>query len=588
MKTLSSLTTRRLYLLLFLLLFILVLVIIFSVTAVRFETMGTDYRAALNKVNGVITELHHIRLMPPEQRSFDRLEERLDALSETPAITRGRAEPTDDLHGLVAKLKEGSISFDQAVDVVGSVARNLSTRFYQNRKWLISIAALDIILNLAAIVILLVVTLSLRSATHYFYGQIGRGLESMQQVLNYEQDRLELIPPKWEEGRRLNEAVRRFTEQIDQDRTLREMELQTNIEALLPMVKELIGDKIPCDRISVAFLDTQGIVIAEAAISSMEKVVLEPGFTEHINSTTLARVIAQKEPRIINDLEAHYKTVHASISTGKILEEGIRASITVPLFFETRCVGFFFISSRLKDAYRKNHAYHAKRIAYTIKQNLYYTFVLQQVVAESATAFVKLTEKKDNETSLHILRMARYSYLIARQILNSGTYSISPRFIREILWFAPLHDIGKIGIPDSILLKPGPLTPAERNIMESHVTIGEEVIWSMDRGLRKTMEHSLLRTAIDIIKSHHEKWDGSGYPDGLRGESIPLAGRITAIADVFDALTSRRSYKEPFSVEKSLGIIRNGKGSHFDPVVVEAFETTLPEILAFYETHKEV
>jgi len=578
MKTLSSLTTRRLYLLLFLLLFILVLVILFSVTAVRFETMSTDYRAALNKINGVITELHHIRLMPSDQRSFDRLEERLAALFETPAITRGRAEPTEDLHDLVAKLKEGSISFDQAVDVVGSVARNLSIRFYQNRKWVISIAAFDIILNLAAIVILLVVTLSLRSATHYFYGQIGRGLESMQQVLNYEQDRLELIPPKWEEGRRLNEAVRRFTEQIDQDRTLREMELQTNIEALLPMVKELMGNKIPCDRISVAFLDTQGIVIAEAAISSMEKVVLEPGFTEHINNTTLSRVIAQKEPRIINDLESHYETVHASIATRNIIEEGIRSSITVPLFFENRCVGFFFISSRMKDAYRKNHAYHARRIAYTIKQNLYYTFVLQQVIAESATAFVKLTEKKDNETSLHILRMARYSYLTARQLLNSGVYSLSPRFIREILWFAPLHDIGKIGIPDSILLKPGPLTPAERSIMESHVTIGEEVIWSMDRGLRKTMEHSLLRTAIDIIKSHHEKWDGSGYPLGLKGEQIAIEARIFAVVDVWDALCSDRPYRKAWNRDKVKKYIEEQSGKHFDPKIVDCFLDLIDEL----------
>ena len=223
-----------------------------------------------------------------------------------------------------------------------------------------------------------------------------------------------------------------------------------------------------------------------------------------------------------------------------------------------------------------------------MKQHLYYSFLLQQVIAETARSFVKLTEKKDAETSLHILRIAQYSYIIAKELRKRGAYQVSPRFMRELLWFAPLHDIGKIGVPDSVLLKPGRLDPSEWGVMETHVKIGEELIRSMQRGIGKTLDETILDTAIDLISSHHEKWDGSGYPRGLQGEEIPLSGRIVAAADVFDSLTNRRPYKEPYSIDESLNIIRQGKGSHFDPKIIDAFEGVLEEILQVYEQHKEL
>jgi len=142
-----------------------------------------------------------------------------------------------------------------------------------------------------------------------------------------------------------------------------------------------------------------------------------------------------------------------------------------------------------------------------------------------------------------------------------------------------MHDAGKIGIPDKVLLKPGKLDPGEWEIMKQHTTIGGKILSNSDS--------EFIKLAEVIALTHHEKWDGSGYPRGLKGAAIPLAGRITAIADVFDALMSKRPYKEPFSLEKSFAIIREGQGSHFDPEVVEAFFAVEKEILLIKETFRD-
>jgi len=166
-------------------------------------------------------------------------------------------------------------------------------------------------------------------------------------------------------------------------------------------------------------------------------------------------------------------------------------------------------------------------------------------------------ELRDKETGAHIKRVSRYSAAVARRMgLDEGT-------TETILYAAPMHDVGKIGIPDKILLKPTKLDPEEWAIMKQHTIIGAKILNGSDA--------EFIKLGEVIALTHHEKWDGSGYPNNLKGVAIPIAGRITAIADVFDALTSKRPYKEAFSVKKSLTIIREGRGSHFDPDVVDAF-----------------
>lgn len=177
----------------------------------------------------------------------------------------------------------------------------------------------------------------------------------------------------------------------------------------------------------------------------------------------------------------------------------------------------------------------------------------------------RAAEYKDNETGLHVIRMSHFSQLLA---LAAGC---SPAWAEDLLNAAPMHDVGKIGIPDAVLRKPGPLDADEWATMRRHPEIGAEIIGEHPSGV--------LQLAREIALAHHEKWDGSGYPRGLAGEAIPLSARIVAIADVFDALTTRRPYKEPWPVQDALDHIAAQAGKHFDPALVALFAPLLPQLL---------
>lgn len=186
-------------------------------------------------------------------------------------------------------------------------------------------------------------------------------------------------------------------------------------------------------------------------------------------------------------------------------------------------------------------------------------------------AMASLAETRDNETGNHIRRTQNYVAALARQL------KFMPRFAAELtdenieLLYksAPLHDIGKVGIPDNILLKPGKLTSEEFEVMKLHTNYGRETILSVERYLGESNE--FLRFAREITYSHQEKWDGSGYPENLSGDAIPISARLMAVADVYDALISRRVYKPAFSHEEAIDIMRKGRGSHFDPDILDVF-----------------
>ncbi|MCA9122041.1 MAG: HD domain-containing protein [Planctomycetaceae bacterium] len=193
-------------------------------------------------------------------------------------------------------------------------------------------------------------------------------------------------------------------------------------------------------------------------------------------------------------------------------------------------------------------------------------------------ALAQLADSRDPETGEHLLRMRAYAQLLAEYLSKHGPYvkEITRHFLAEFYRSTPLHDIGKVGIPDQILLKPGQLTPDEFEIMKRHTIIGAEAIES---AARQSNFGEFLRMAAVIARSHHEKFDGGGYPDGLRGRDIPLCARITAVADVFDALTSARVYKEAMPCDEARELIVSQSGRHFDPSVVEAFEARFDEFL---------
>jgi putative two-component system response regulator len=199
-----------------------------------------------------------------------------------------------------------------------------------------------------------------------------------------------------------------------------------------------------------------------------------------------------------------------------------------------------------------------------------------------------LAETRDQETGHHIRRTQSYVQLLAERLSQDPRFheALTAAAIATLYKSAPLHDIGKVGIPDRILLKPGKLTAAEFEVMKTHTTIGCAAIERAEAQLG--IEVDFLKTAKQIALSHHEKWDGSGYPQGLRGTEIPLPARVMAIADVYDALISQRVYKEAIPHPEAMRIILTGRGSHFDPDVADAFAAIEEEIYAIAERFKDM
>ena len=228
------------------------------------------------------------------------------------------------------------------------------------------------------------------------------------------------------------------------------------------------------------------------------------------------------------------------------------------------------------------HLYHA--IVKTSDDSMRYVNDIQQkteTISKMQKALIivlaDMVESRDKNTGDHIRKTAAYTEIILSKMRSKGYYEeeLSDEFIYNVVSSAPLHDIGKIQVPDSILNKPGRLTDEEFAKMKSHTTAGSDIIAQV---ISEVPDSVYLNEAKALAEFHHEKWDGSGYPHGISGEEIPLSARVMADADVFDALVSRRSYKEPFSYEKAMDIIREGAGSHFDPKVADAFLSAADEV----------
>ena len=209
--------------------------------------------------------------------------------------------------------------------------------------------------------------------------------------------------------------------------------------------------------------------------------------------------------------------------------------------------------------------------AYLEREVALRTLEVQAIQDVTIMAMTSLAETRDNETGNHIRRTQLYVKALAERLRNHPRFEavLNERMIELLYKSAPLHDIGKIGIPDSILLKPGKLTVEEFEVMKTHTTLGRKAIEDAER--RLGMRVAFLSVSKEIAYSHQEKWDGSGYPQGLAGDQIPVSARLMAVADVYDALINKRVYKAAFSHDQTCSTIVKGKGTHFDPDMVDAF-----------------
>lgn len=295
-------------------------------------------------------------------------------------------------------------------------------------------------------------------------------------------------------------------------------------------------------RISVSLYDPALDLLKTLAHSTDDGNPL-PSYQARLADTpSLLRIFLNGRPRVINDLSVFSGSEKPH--TQRIMDHGFRASYTIPMYANDQLTGFIFFNSRFPNVLDESTLGNLDMIGRLISLLVEMELNTVKIMHGALRTATSLSSFRDPETGAHLERMSHFSRLIASEIARER--GLDDEFAESILRAAPMHDIGKIAIPDRILLKPGKLTPGEYRAMQAHTTKGCEIIETMMHNF-DLGDTRLAPMMADIAKHHHENWDGSGYPCGLKGEAIPLSARIVATADVFDALTSKRCYKPAWS-----------------------------------------
>lgn len=405
---------------------------------------------------------------------------------------------------------------------------------------------------------------------------------------NYNYNKLPKLIPKYKEEEEVHNLVKSIMKEQQFATKMKDVVMSNYvIDDLLDELFSNIETDLNIDRIGIAFVDYKNDkIIAEYRTANYSDFNIGPGYEGNIRNSTLGQIIEDKNPLIINDVPALYLSKPSSESLRLICKEGIKSNMIIPLIMRDTVFGILFFSSTEKDSFDKESLRIAQKITYDITGYLNRSYLTKLVFSNITSTFAELVDKKDNETGGHINRMVKYSVIVAEGLLENKThcYPIDKKLIIEIERQASSHDIGKVGVPDEILKKPGKLTEEEFEIMKNHANVGGDVFKEFRKSL-KIFNDRFYKVAEEIARYHHEKWDGSGYPDQLKGDDIPLSARIVAIGDVFDALTSHRVYKKAFNFDESVEIIIKSKGTHFDPVIVDAFIDKIDEIRCVYDNN---
>ncbi len=347
------------------------------------------------------------------------------------------------------------------------------------------------------------------------------------------------------------------------------------IEDVLENLFRHMQPHMPVDRIDIAYVNrVRGSITIEHAVTGYSPILLAAGHSCRMDDPWYAECLFAGRSFVSSDLstETGAGRNRNTDAINLLVREGILSGMMFPLFLSGSVYAFLFFGAREKDRFGAWEQMIGRNTASELSFLLDKTLLTKTMFSTITTSFSELVDRKDNETADHINRMVAYSSLLAGLLTThpNGGYRINNRFVRDITNHAAIHDIGKVAIPDAILKKNGKLTPEEWEIMKTHASIGSDILLDMKRDLT-LFRQDFYEVATNIARHHHERWDGTGYPDALKGDDIPLEARIVAVADVFDALSSKRVYKEAWSFEDSLLELRASAGSHLDPVLVGLF-----------------
>jgi response regulator RpfG family c-di-GMP phosphodiesterase len=336
-------------------------------------------------------------------------------------------------------------------------------------------------------------------------------------------------------------------------------------------------------------IDDQTRTVLTRLVESDKKILLGPGRCFNLDDSSLNDIADSKDILLVKDLQSYlFKHPH-SMNTILLLEEGMKSSMALSIIINDSTRGFLIFASDKINFFKSEFVSFLGSIAGQISLSIQrgelinelemHTHQLENTVKQRSKELIntqkttifalsKLAEIRDAGTGAHLERIRKYSVLIAQILKYSGNKGeISNQYLRDLYDSSILHDIGKVGIPDHILLKPGPLTPPEFEIIKTHTTIGHDALTASTKDLGVD---SFLKMAMDITLYHHERWDGLGYPTGMKGTEIPLSARIVSICDVYDALTTKRPYKEAYPHEKSISLMKK-ESFRYDPQLFKIF-----------------